>query len=89
MGLIQEYADIFEKLDLSELSVEEEGLKLTLKKEHFQGGVTIQNSPQTIRQEDMPAVPEETENESLKKMMLTALRSRLRFWEFYILMKCP
>ena len=62
MGLIQEYADIFEKLDLSELSVEEEGLKLTLKKEHFQGSVTIQNSPQTIRQEDMPAVKEDDVN---------------------------
>ena len=62
MGSIQEYADIFEKLDLSELSVEEEGLKLTLKKEHFQGGVTIQNSPQTIRQEDMPAVKEDDVN---------------------------
>ena len=33
MSSLQEYADIFEKLDLSELSVEEEGIKLTLKKD--------------------------------------------------------
>ena len=30
MSSLQEYANLFEKLDLSELSVEEEGLKLTL-----------------------------------------------------------
>ncbi len=41
MGSIQEYANIFEKLDLSELSVEEEGLKLTLKRERqIQAGNT-------------------------------------------------
>ena len=41
MGSIQEYANIFEKLDLSELSVEEEGLKLTLKrKRQIQAGNT-------------------------------------------------
>ncbi len=33
MGSLQEYANLFEKLNLSELSVEEEGLKLTLKRE--------------------------------------------------------
>ena len=41
MGSIQEYANLFEKLDLSELSVEEEGLKLTLKRERqIQAGNT-------------------------------------------------
>jgi acetyl-CoA carboxylase biotin carboxyl carrier protein len=41
MGSIQEYANVFEKLDLSELSVEEEGLKLTLKRERqIQAGNT-------------------------------------------------
>ena len=34
MGSLQEYANLFEKLDLTELSVEEEGLKLTLKREN-------------------------------------------------------
>jgi len=33
MSSLQEYANLFEKLDLSELSVEEVGLKLTLKRE--------------------------------------------------------
>ena len=33
MSSLEEYANLFEKLNLSELSVEEEGLKLTLKRE--------------------------------------------------------
>ena len=36
MSSLQEYADLFEKLNLSELSVEEEGLKLTLKRDKQQ-----------------------------------------------------
>ena len=32
MSSLEEYANLFEKLNLSELSVEEEGLKLTLKR---------------------------------------------------------
>ena len=32
MGSIQEYGKLFERLDLTELSVEEDGLKLTLKR---------------------------------------------------------
>ena len=33
MSSLQDYANLFERLDLSELSVEEEGLKLTLKRD--------------------------------------------------------
>ena len=33
MGLLKEYADLFERLGLTELSVEEKDIKLTLKKE--------------------------------------------------------
>ena len=33
MSSLQEYANLFERLDLSELSVEEEGLKLTMKRD--------------------------------------------------------
>ena len=59
MGSIQEYADIFTKLDLSELSVEEEGLKLTLKRERAQAVV----SPQSI-----PAVNAPIQMQSIQKM---------------------
>ena len=64
MGSIQEYADIFKKLDLSELSVEEEGLKLTLKKEQSLSGLAYRNVPdinalsqaQSISQKDAASV---------------------------------
>ena len=43
MGTLKEYADLFEKLGLTELSVEEKDLKLTLKKEIGQtsGGISF------------------------------------------------
>ncbi|MBP5555004.1 MAG: biotin/lipoyl-binding protein [Lachnospiraceae bacterium] len=55
MGSLQEYANLFEKLDLSELSVEEDGLKLTLKR----------NSAAAVRSNPQPApLPEAPRKET-------------------------
>ena len=48
MSSLNEYANLFERLNLSELSVEEEGIKLTLKREVKSSVCTQQPSPAKI-----------------------------------------
>ncbi|MCR4956115.1 MAG: acetyl-CoA carboxylase, biotin carboxyl carrier protein [Lachnospiraceae bacterium] len=54
MSSLQEYAGLFEKLNLTELQVEEEGLKLTLKREGAPVPVT------TVSKAENPITIEET-----------------------------
>ena len=67
MGSLQEYANLFEKLDLSELSVEEDGLKLTLKRN---AGAPVRSIPQ-------PAVLPETPKKETEAVSGTEIKAPL------------
>ena len=62
MSSLQEYANLFERLDLSELSVEEDGLKLTLKRDVTKAVSDIK--PVVSDQSSAPAVEESKETVS-------------------------
>ncbi|WP_177205642.1 acetyl-CoA carboxylase biotin carboxyl carrier protein [Acetitomaculum ruminis] len=72
MSTLQEYASLFEKMNLTELQVEEEGLKLTLKRD----GIPFKKNEEKENIEKIPVIREnlsETKEENAVKSPLLGI----------------